>query len=190
MKIYCGVPFMGVSKFNNSYLEIYNEITKLGHQHVDEEFLETNHEVWEKKISQSRKLQNEHYKKRLKAVHLAEICIFEASLHSSGIGFLIQKTLEEGKPCIVLHHKDYTPFFLSGAESEKLIVKSYTEKTLTKVLKQSLLIAKQRRDKRFNFYLSTKLLEYVDNLSKEEGVTKSKVMRDIILRDMKQKDNN
>lgn len=187
MKIYCGVPFLGIHQFSDNYKKLYQYVVELGYEHVDEEFLKIDQTDWLKKMTQSKKAHAQHFETKMQSVRKADICIFEASFHSLGIGFLIQKTLDDGKPCIVLYSKDSIPIFLSGARHEKLIVKQYIDSTLKKVLKSALTTAKERRDKRFNFYLSTKLLEYIELLSKEEGSTKSKVMRDIILRNMRER---
>lgn len=184
------ISFISNPRLSTSQYEIFKtihqQIISMGHEHSNN-FIEDIDIHFEKKMIKNKNAQKEFVKKIIKSISLSDICIFEATQPSFGIGYLIEKSLSMAKPTIILFYKKNTSLVLPNIEDEKLITKVYTEKTLTKVLKQSLLIAKQRRDKRFNFYLSTKLLEYVDNLSKEEGVTKSKIMRDIILRDMRNK---
>ena len=118
MKVFCGVPFLGVKQFKNYYQALYEEISSLGYDHVDEDFLKISYDVWMKKMTQDKKSHTEHFQQKMKSIQKADICIFEASFHSLGIGFLIQKTLEEGKPCIVLHLNKNIPIFLSGAKHE------------------------------------------------------------------------
>ena len=140
---------------------------------------------FEKKMKKDVNLQKIFYKDIMRAIDKSDICIFEASDPSLAIGHLIEKSLSLLKPTIVLFYKEVKSYIVPHINNEKLITRTYTEKTLKRVLKQTLNLAKQRRDKRFNFYLSTKLLEYIETLGREEGSTKSKVMRDIILRDMR-----
>jgi uncharacterized short protein YbdD (DUF466 family) len=96
----------------------------------------------------------------------------------------MQKALEDNKPVIILYFNQNTPLFMSGVEDEKLFVANYSEKNIKKVVRNSLEQAKERRDKRFNFFISPKLLEYLEKMSKEEGITKSKFIRNLILEHM------
>lgn len=182
---------IGNPRSNNNLLQnlqiLYEKISSLGHEHVNN-FIKDKNNGFEEKMKRSKHSQQEFYKDMINSISKADICIFEASMPSFGIGYLVEKSLSLSKPTIVLFYKENSSFVLPYVENERLLTKIYTDKNLDKILKQSIILAKERRDKRFNFYLSTKLLEYVENLSKEEGVTKSKVMRDIILRDMRQKD--
>lgn len=70
-------------------------------------------------------------------------------------------------------------------EEEKLIIKQYNEKNIKKVIKEAIDIARERRDKRFNFFISPKLLEYLEKASFNDGVTKSKFIRNLITEHMR-----
>lgn len=185
MKIYLGIPFMGVPQFGEHYKKIYDEIEKLGYEHVDKEIINLTYVEWQKKMEKGRDSYVDHYQKKMKAIKEADICIFEASFHSLGIGFLIQKALENSKPTIALYYEDKVPYFLSGAEDEKLLVRSYNDKNYKKTVQEVLDFARERRDKRFNFFLSPRLLDYLEQASKKEGVTKSKLIRDLIVDHMR-----
>lgn len=111
--------------------------------------------------------------------------MFDATVPSGGIGFLIEKSLEYSKPTIVLYHETAPTYFFPGADHEKLIVKPYNEKNVKKVVNEALAAAREKRDKRFNFFISPRLLEYLESTSKEMGVTKSKFIRDLILEHMR-----
>jgi predicted DNA binding CopG/RHH family protein len=74
---------------------------------------------------------------------------------------------------------------LTGIEDEKLIIRSYTEKNLKKILKEAIDLARQRSDKRFNFFISQKLLNYLESISKKEGINKSTFIRNLILEHMR-----
>lgn len=121
------------------------------------------------------------YKKNLKKIKDSDINLFECSLHSLSIGFMIEKSLEAHKPTIVLYLEDNNPHFLDGIEDEKLIVRSYNDKNLNDILAEALKEAKIRGDKRFNFFISPMLLSYLEKASKEKGVTKSTFIRNLLL---------
>ena len=119
-------------------------------------------------------------------IQSADICLFEATTPSLAVGFLIQRALEYSKPTIVLYYKENMIYFLSGIEDEKLIKQSYDEKNFKKVLRASFAKAREKRDKRFNFFLSPKLLNYIEEASKARSITKSKLLRDMIVNDMRE----
>lgn len=185
MKIFLNASPRGDKEFGKHYKIIYNELTKLGYQHVNHEVVKYNSEQFKKDMEMGRKAQIDLYGRKIKAIKLADICIYETSLHSLGIGFLVNKSLEQGKPTIVLYYKNNIPHFISGAEDEKLIVREYTEENIKDVLKEAITVARERRDKRFNFFISPKLLDYLEKASSQQGVTKSKFIRNLLMDHMR-----
>jgi predicted DNA binding CopG/RHH family protein len=57
---------------------------------------------------------------------------------------------------------------------------------IKKTLRELLENAREKRDKRFNFFISPKLLEFLENTSNTEGVTKSKYIRNLIVEHMRE----
>jgi predicted DNA binding CopG/RHH family protein len=49
--------------------------------------------------------------------------------------------------------------------------------------------AREKRDKRFNFFISPKLLEFLEKTSNGDGITKSKYIRNLIVEHMRQNKN-
>ncbi len=189
MKIFFATSHRGKKEFIKHYRIIYEEAKQLGYKHIDYDLFSTSTEdFYQKLIAGGKKADVELYKARIQSINEADICIFDCSYPSLSIGFLIDKSLEQGKPTIVLYFKDKgkdtTPYFISGIDNERLILQGYTEKTLKKIIRDSLELAKERRDKRFNFFISPRLLEYLEKVSKEEGMTKSKFIRNLILEHM------
>lgn len=185
MYVFFQGTYQAQKQFGENYKKIFDEIKELGYSHVSDDIINLGYKEYLKMMEKGREAQVENYNRNMHSIKKADICIFETSAHSLGVGFLAQKSLDEGKPTIVLYYGDNTPYFLSGVDDEKLIVRSYTEKTLRKILKESLETARERRDKRFNFFLSPKLLEYLEDASTKEGVTKSKLIRDMIVNHMR-----
>lgn len=185
MKVFFGVPFGGTRQFGEYYKKIYAEIGKLGYENVNDDVFRISYDEFLKQVSKGRDVLVDNYHRKLEGIKNADICIFEGSFPSLGMGFLMQKALEDNKPVIVLYFKNNVPLFMSGVQDDKLFVTNYTEKNFKKVLREILEQAKQRRDKRFNFFISPKLLEYLEKVSKEDGVTKSKFIRNLILDHMR-----
>jgi len=176
----------GRDDFKIYYHKIYNEIKALGYEHLDHEIINFDRDhYYEKLEKEGRKGYVELYQKKMQYLHEADICVFECSLHSLSIGFIIQRALDFNKPTVVLYYKENLPHFLMGAQEEKLMIRSYNEQNMKKVLKEILKDAWERKDKRFNFFITPKMLNYLEKASKAEGVTKSKFIRSLIFWYMK-----
>ncbi len=186
MKVFFTASMRGQKEFREYYEKIYHTIEELGYTQLDDEVITSRRTAFYDKLEkEGRNAYIQLYKRSMQALHEADICIFECSVHSLSIGFVIQKSLDFNKPTIVLYYKNNLPHFLMGAQEEKLIVRSYTEHTIKKVLKETLKDARERKDKRFNFFITPKLLHYLEKISKEQGVTKSKFIRSLIFEYMK-----
>jgi predicted DNA binding CopG/RHH family protein len=66
------------------------------------------------------------------------------------------------------------------------MIRSYNEKDLKKVVSEALEQSREKRDKRFNFFISPKLLEFLEQSSNSEGITKSKLIRNLIVEHMRE----
>ncbi|CAN5152341.1 hypothetical protein BH09PAT2_BH09PAT2_00970 [soil metagenome] len=185
MKAFFIATTKGEEEFRAYYHLLYEEIKKLGYSHVSN-FIENTADDFYTKMKEGRNQHVQFYNEMIEGIQSADICIFEASTPSLAVGFLIQRALEYSKPTIVLYYKDNIVYFLSGIEDEKLIRASYDEKDYKKVLKKVLEQAREKRDKRFNFFLSPKLLNYLEQSSNGRGVTKSKLLRDMIVQHMRE----
>ncbi len=186
MKIFFTATYQGAKQFGEYYKMIYEEIKRLGYEHLDDEVVNITYEGYLKKMEAGRSAQVSNYHETIDFIQKADICVLETSVHSLGLGYIVQKSLEMAKPTVVLYYKDNIPYFLQGIEDEKLIVQSYDEKNLKKVLKKVFESAREKRDKRFNFFLSPKLLNYLEQASTTRGVTKSKLLRDMIVQHMRE----
>jgi predicted DNA binding CopG/RHH family protein len=180
MKVFLNASPRGAKDFGEFYQKIYDELQKLGYYHVNDEIIKLSYDEFKDQMKKGREAQVDLYNRKIKAIKSADICIYETSFHSLETGFLVNKSIEQGKPTIVLYYKEQVPYFISGIEDEKLIVKEYNDKNVKRMVKESIDVARERRDKRFNFFISPKLLEYLERASSNEGVTKSKFIRNLI----------
>jgi|GEM_PF-672769 len=186
MKVFFTATYTGKDEFADLYKAIYDEIAHLGYDHVNDEVITTTYNAFTEKMSVGRKAQLENFHQKMGNIQSADICIVETSIHSFGSGFIVQKSLEMAKPTIVLYYKNNIPFFLNGVDDDKLVVKSYDKDNYHKVLRDAFNVAREKRDKRFNFFLSPKLLNYIEDASKGRGITKSKLLRDMIVLHMRE----
>lgn len=186
MKILFTASQRGKESYENQYKTIFSVIEKLGHTNVNDDLLKTPEKKFYDELQHGGRDANvDLYKNKIKNLQEADIGLFECSTHSLSIGFVIQKALEMNKPTIVLYYKDNIPHFLVGAQDEKLIVRSYNDENLETVLKESIDEASEVRDKRFNFFISPRLLSYLEQASKQLGITKSTFIRNLLHEHMK-----
>lgn len=184
MKVFFTASMRGKKHFGKYYLKIIEEIERLGYTIIkDDLFNFSQEEYYEKLDLGERKANKELYKKKISSLQEADINIFDCSFHSLSIGYVVEKSLEMNKPTILLFYKNNQPYFLEGAvnEQDKLIVMSYNDKNIKSIIKKVIDLAKERRDRRFNFFINPKLLDYLEKTSKELGLTKSTFIRNLIL---------
>ncbi len=110
----------------------------------------------------------------------ADLCLFECSGESTTIGYLVQKALEMEKPVITIYLKGSKPNVFSQIKNEKFQLLEYTKSSLITQLKFSITKASLLSDKRFNFFVSSSMLAYLNSISRKLGVTKSTFIRNLI----------
>lgn len=127
----------------------------------------------------------EHYKKTMLAIKKADMVIVEVSLHSMSMGFIVNKALELNKPVIALYKKGFEPYFFSGIENEKLRILEYTDKVWQETLDQAVNFGKGSGDVRFNFFVSPKILAYLDWVAKTKKLPRAVFLRELIEKEMR-----
>lgn len=184
MKVYFTASLRGMQFYEQYYHELYTQIEKLGYNHLDKEIFALNRVQYYSELETTGREQNvDLYKRKMKALQLADICVFEVSLHSLSIGFQIEKALNYLKPTIVLYLEDNKPYFLDGIDNEKLILSSYNSKNIHDKLKKCFEIAHKKKEQRFNFFLSPDLLNYLEEASRKRATSKSMYVRNLIEKD-------
>lgn len=187
MKVFFTASQRGKKDFGKYYQKIFEEIKKQQGCIVikDDLLTESQSEFYRKLDEGGRKANIELFKEKMLHLHESDVNIFDCSYHSLSTGYLIEKSLVLNKPTVVLYYKNNESYLLEGADNEKLIVRSYNEKNISKIIREVISLSKERRDKRFNFFISPKLLGYLEKVSKHEGTTKSTFIRSLILEHMR-----
>jgi len=158
--------------------KLYKEVEVLGFTHTSN-LIDIASSDFEAKM-QKKEAVNAFYKQMVESIESADICVFEATTSSSGVGYLIDRALSNSKPTIVLFYKEFKSYLLPGVDNEKMSIYAYDENNYKKVLSQAFELAKNLRDKRFNFFISPQQLEYLEKASTEEGMTKSQFIRSLL----------
>jgi len=183
MKIYFTAAIIYKKKLGSVYLKIVDILEKAGHQVISEHILK---ESIPHILSQNDAESVKYYKKCLKNISSADLAVVEASFPSTiHIGHEISIALERGKAVVLLYEKGKMPFFLEGLKSEKLFLVEYTQESLTKDLKAALKDAKNQQDVRFNFFITPRILTYLDWISKKKRIPRAVYLRSMIEKDMR-----
>lgn len=131
------------------------------------------------------KIKKENYLESLDSVKKADVVVMEVSGHSMSMGYLISKALEMNKPVIALHKQEHAPNFIKGISDPKLIISEYDEKNVEEILEKSLKTATGLIDVRFNFFVNSKILNYLDWVSQKRMVPRSVFLRNLIEHEIK-----
>lgn len=165
------------------HMAIYKAIEKYGGENLSQLVINANpKEFYEANNDQVL----EHFKVTMNHVKNADAVIAEVTTHSMSMGYIVNKTLELNKPAIVLHLPGFKPFFFGGIENEKLLVCEYTPETIDEVIKNAFKFIDTKSDVRFNFYLPSNQIEFLDTIGKDKKLTRSAVLRQIISEKMNQ----
>ena len=182
MKIYFMTSPRTLDKYSDHCVKIYDLIESLGHQNTSKFVSEVDVEkFYDSDIK-------EFHKSTLRDLKKADICIFETSVHSLAIGQLLNVALQMGKPVIAIYADKQVPFFLSGANDEKIQVLHYLEEDLEETLRDAIEYASAQQDVRFNFFISPAIGNYLDWISKVKKIPRSVYLRSLIENDMQDND--
>ena len=139
-----------------------------------------------KDVSQSPvKFTKENYIQSLGAVKKSDVVVMEVTGHSMSMGYLISKALEMNKPVVALHKKEYIPVFIKGIGDQKLMICEYSEENVEEVIEKALKKASGLIDVIYNFFVSPKILNYLDWVASKKMLPRSVFLRNLIEREMK-----
>lgn len=178
------VHFIGALEGNKKdYISIIKLIKKFGYKVITEHSADRSIADVEKETEEEAEL---YAKKMAKWIKDSDIIVVESTLPNLGAGFEISTALRLGKPVIVLYRPKVgnNPHVLKGQHDDKLQVLSYSETTLSEVVKLALDYATEKVDTRFNFFISPKIGNYLDWIAKNKKTPRAVYLRNLIKKDM------
>lgn len=183
MKIYFSAAVIFNDQRGKYYERIVKTLESVGHKVITYGVTKTN---LTKINGQTEEELIEHYKKVVKWISESDLVVVEASFPSTlHIGHEIGLALDKGKPVVILYEKGAKPFFLSGNESDKLLLTEYTEANLEKSVTDVIEYAAEQADTRFNFFVSPSIVSYLDWVSKKRRIPRAVYLRRMIEEDMR-----
>jgi hypothetical protein len=182
MKVYFTAAIYQKDKFLDKYQQIVNILEK----NDCEVFEDTTKVSLTEAITKTDTERVDYYKKVLKWLDKSDLAVVEASFPSTlSIGHEITLAMEKNKPVIVLYKEDCEPGFMLGLQDERVMWVKYNENNLDEVLTSAIDEAKKRTDVRFNFFVSPKILAYLDWIAQKKMIPRSVFLRHLIEREMK-----
>lgn len=131
------------------------------------------------------KFKRENYKQAVKDIKKAELVVMEVSGHSMSAGYLICQALDMNKPVVALYKGEHKPVFIGGIVNSRLFLVEYNDKNVEEVIKLTFKKVLKLIDVRFNFFVSPKILTYLDWITKKRKVPKSVFLRNLIEKEIK-----
>ena len=126
-----------------------------------------------------------HYKKTMESIQKADLVIVELSEHSMSMGYIVNRTLDISKPVIALYKKGFEPYFFSGIEDSKLTIVEYEDNNIFEKIDEAIEKTKNLIDVRFNFFVSPRILNYLDWVAQKRMIPRSVFLRNLIEHEMK-----
>ncbi len=182
MKIYFTASLRGKSEFGDNYTKIVGHLEKEGDKIVSKHVFEND---FAQVAAQDKPEAINSYQKLIRGIKKADVFVAEVSTQSLSVGYEITEAIKLNKPVIVLYMGDRRPSMLFGSGYEKLQMVQYDEKNYKALIDKAVNEAKKHSDVRFNFFVSPKILAYLDWIAQKRMVPRSVFLRNLIEREMK-----
>lgn len=186
MKIYFTASIRGKKQYGENYERIVKALEKMGNEVFAKQVLENS----EEKIAKEKPEDKVKVYRRLNSMlKRSEAMVAEITAPSVSVGHEISLALEMGKPVLAMYCKGSEPNLLLGQPSDKLHMVAYRLETVTEHLKIALAEAMEKRDVRFNFFVSPEIMAYLEEVSKKRRMPKSVYIRELIEAEMAKEKN-
>lgn len=183
MKVYFNAPLFGKKDYLTNYQAVHQAITDSGNELVASPVMDYELEDVMKEDVESA---SNYYKNLVRWIKQSEIVVFEVSYPSTSIGFEIAVALQHSRPVIALHTESAPKnVILESIDDERLQLLDYRLDEVAELVKDALMYAADQADTRFNFFVSPKIAEHLDMISKEEKTPRAVYLRQLIEEDMK-----
>ena len=163
------------------YERIVNTIEELGYDVV------TRHSVTKKLddvLKETPEMHEDYVKKMTNWIKQSDIVIAEVTKPEIGTGFELAIAVHHEKPVIALYTNGQDSPILIGQTNTHIQHLEYTIDNLKQVLKMALADAKDQTDVRFNFFVSPRIVTYLDWISKKKKMPRAVYLRRLIEQDI------
>ena len=165
-------------------LRIYEELEKGGIEHTSAYVTEIQKHL---KGGWSDEYYKKFYSDHLQAVVKAQICFFEVSEPSIGLGQVLQEAVRREKPVVGFWYKGCKePFLFMGMSDEenRVLRYEYSENNLEEVVEYAVEMVRELLTVRFTMLLPSEYNQYLDKVHEDRGISRSDYLRNLIKKDM------
>lgn len=186
MKIFFNASLNGKAEYQEHYEAIKSAIIQTGHHLLAAPVFETDPVTVTQASSEEARA---YFDKLISWFKQADIIVFEVSYPSTSIGFEVAMAMQHAKPVIALHVDSAPENALLSSFSttdEKLQLLDYNLDDVSNVVSSSIEYAAGTQDTRFNFFISPKIVDHLDRVTKLQRVSRAVYLRRLIEDDMKE----
>jgi len=184
MKILFMASIQGKDKYIENYKKIVDVLKNAKHKVIADHVLSYGQEELDDWDNEKKVKFHKNIMDKIKGV---DVVVAEISYPSISVGYLVSLALDSGKPTVVLYSGTKEPNILSTMEStDKLQLLKYKSLTdIRRYLLREVEDAKDQMDVRFNFFVSPKIVRFLDWIAKKRKMPRAVYLRRLIEADMK-----
>lgn len=164
------------------YERIVGVIEGLGHGVMTRHYLTKKVEDVLKEPDEKHK---EYVRKMTGWVKKADVVVVEVTKPEIGTGYELSLAVNSGKPVIALYTDAQNSPILGVHDPDKIQHIEYDINNLKRMLREALETAKEKMDVRFNFFVSPKIVHYLDWIAKKRKMPRAVYLRRLIEGDMR-----
>lgn len=181
MKIFYTVSFYGKDKYQKYYDLVLAAIEKTGEQVISPEKGNYKQMISERVRAGLKNANAVHYEAIRRGILAADAVIIEASFQDIQIGYEMALAVVGKKPVLCLSiYEDFSQKINNGY----FFGSKYSELNVEEIVGEFVDRAKKKRlGERFNMFLSVPQKQYLEKRAKEEEMTKSEYLRELIDQD-------
>lgn len=183
MKAYFSASVRGKATYGKQYRKIVQTLERLDFSVFSDHILKTDSDGIDK---QSLDQVQVVYKSLITKLKKSDLVIAEVSTPSVAVGHEITEAINLNKPVILLHADGGNrAMLLEGMADAKVQNISYEDANLESLLEKAVEEAKRAVDVRFNFFVSPKILAYLDWVAQKRMIPRSVYLRNLIEKEMR-----
>ncbi len=183
MKAYFSASVRGKAVFGDQYNRIVDTLKRLDFDVFSDHILKTDAEGIDR---QSIEQVKDVYKALIIKLKKSDLVVAEVSTPSVSVGHEITEAINMNKPVILLHSDGGNrAMLLEGMAEAKVQNISYQDDNLVELLEKAVDEAKKAVDVRFNFFVSPKILNYLDWVAQKRMIPRSVFLRNLIEKEMR-----
>ena len=179
MTIYFTASLVGKKDFQRNYLAIISYLQSKGHTVQANHILNTT----ESEVGlQTREARLAFHKKLEGWIQSCDCMVAETSFPSISVGYEISLALQYKKPVLILYSIGDPPSLFAHHDDEKIVCEKYSVTNVGEIIDNFVNFAGGSADSRFTFFVTPKIVGYLEKIAQTKKIPKSVYLRELIER--------